>query len=466
MLQEIKSDDLMGDYAKLCIAQGQEPPDAAEVIRYLQSSSTPSVYASLANARNEGTVLVQPRCGVGDTAAMAVLLRTLLEQGQADILTLTIDAHTRLGQLDRAAKMAAQSPEMLNGYPLLSHGWRETRAICAQFDAPVQVRHGSPDPRLLFAGTIASGITSFEGGGLSYNIPYSKTTPIADSLRYWHQVDAYCGRLAQDGIVVDRELFGTLTAVLVPPCIALSVTMIEAVLAAREGVKCISIAYPQTGNLCQDVAALRCIERLASELLPPDVACFPVLHQFMGAFPGERSNAEALIVLGSIAARLGRAVKMINKTYQEAAGVPTSEANVDGIRLSKTANSWIYDLIPVPSDEVEENQAQFHAEVMELLSPILDADMRHEAICDAFESGRLDVPFSANTSLKSAVIPARARSGAIYLSDFGNLTLSTGTKAYHRRKLAASVSLDADPLAVTKDVLYMANQEPAFAVTY
>lgn len=39
---------------------------------------------------------------------------------------------------------------------------------------PVQVRHGTPDARLLTEIAYAGGFTSYEGGGISYNLPYCK----------------------------------------------------------------------------------------------------------------------------------------------------------------------------------------------------------------------------------------------------------------------------------------------------
>lgn len=54
-------------------------------------------------------------------------------------------------------------------------------------------------------------------GGIGYNLPYSKNVSLSDSLFAWNQVDATCGVLAEAGVVIDRELFGTLTAVLIPP---------------------------------------------------------------------------------------------------------------------------------------------------------------------------------------------------------------------------------------------------------
>ena len=46
--------------------------------------------------------------------------------------------------------------------------------VTSALKKPVQVRHGTPDARLLTEISIAGGFTSYEGGGISYNIPYSK----------------------------------------------------------------------------------------------------------------------------------------------------------------------------------------------------------------------------------------------------------------------------------------------------
>lgn len=429
-------------YAAYARENGEAPPDWQESITYIKSRGNETVPELLEAAARDRRVMVQPRCGLGDYDAMGRLLVQLERDAAPDILSLTIDAHTRLLQLARARTIALTAPQNLNGYPLLAYGWEKTRRLAESIKAPLEVRHGSPDARLLFVATIASGITSFEGGGISYNIPYSKKVPLADSLAYWQEVDQMAGDLGRAGIIVDRELFGTLTAVLMPPCIALAVSIIEARLAADAGVRCISIAYPQTGHLVQDVAALRLIPRLAAKYLPADVNVYPVLHQFMGAFPRARHDANALIVLASLTARLGGAVKCINKTYQEAFGVPTAAANVDGITMSQIANSWILDVWPIDQAGVGEEEFWIEREVDDLLTPLFGASDLREATVDAFNTGRLDVPFSASVYAKASVLPVRDSGGAVRILRPGVLPFSAAVEAHHRRKIA-SVSKDA-----------------------
>lgn len=280
------------------------------------------------------------------------------------------------------------------------------------------------------------GFSAFEGGGIGYNIPYCKDVPLRDSLNWWADVDAKCGELARQGVIVDREFFGTLTAVLMPPSIQLAMAFLEATMAHTAGVRCLSIAVCQTGHIVQDIAMLRAIPRLAATLLPDCVDyVFPVFHQFMGAFPHERHDCDALILRGAMVAKAGGAIKTINKTYQESAGVPSLEANVSGVLMSKAANSWILDLVDTCRDSVEEELAWILDEVTALLSPVLEADDLITSIVDAFQNGRLDVPFSASRHALAQVVPMRAPDGAIRLFDFGKLPIPSHLKRRHRNAL-------------------------------
>lgn len=407
---------------------GEPLPTLDECVDYLRGSARPTAAQVLAAARDSGRVAVQPRCGVGGHAEMLALLRALADGARPDLLTLTIDAHTRLGRFDAALRSLNVDPADLNGYPLVTHGWRRGRELAESVAVPLEIRHGSPDARALFAVSVAAGVTSFEGGGISYNLPYSKRVPLRESLAAWQQVDQACGLLAEHDVVIDRELFGTLTAVLVPPSISLAISVLEAVLAARAGVRCISVAYPQGGHLAQDVAALRAIPVLARRYLPADVQVHAVLHEFMGVFPREREHADDLIFYGALVARLGGASKLITKTNQEAFGIPDAAANVAGLRTAKLANSPLLDFVAVPSDEVAAELEWLLAEVAEIVDPVLAQPDLPTAIAAGFDGGSLDIPFSASRYARSEVVPRRDHSGAIRYLSCGGLPLSEGSR--------------------------------------
>lgn len=438
---------------------GLEVPDWNESLDFHRRLGKPSVAASLANAQRLGKLLVQPRCGVGCHMAMSTLLQELERKAAPDIATITIDAHTRLKRFDVVARVTASKPETLNGYPLVTHGWRRGRELNLATAAPIQIRHGSPDPRLLFETSVAAGFTSFEGGGIGYNIPYCKDVPLRTSLDAWSVVDQLCGELATLGIIVDREFFGTLTAVLMPPSIQLAIAFIEAILATDAGVRCLSVACCQTGHIVQDIAMLRAIRTLAGRYLTaPTLEVFAVFHQFMGAFPASRQDAEALILLGSLVAKVGGATKTISKTYQEAYGVPTVDANADGIRLSKTANSDILNVLTVNEDRLEEEEAWIVEETAALIDPVLQSADLISAVCRGFESGSLDVPFSASRHAQSKVVPMRDVDGAIRIYDFGSLPIDRSLRRRHQNALKMTTTEDLFT-KLEQDILWFCKKE-------
>ncbi|WBB78039.1 methylaspartate mutase [Micromonospora sp. WMMD882] len=426
----------MAEWAGLEVADdtAENLPSWTETVRHLRDSAAPTAVAALRAARHAGRPVVQPRCGVGSHPGMIDLLRRLAPAGPG-LLTVTIDSFTRLRQFDRAARVLRENPGDLNGYPLVAHGWQRGRELVAAVDVPLEIRHGSPDPRDLFAVSLAAGFTSFEGGGIGYNVPYCKDVPLTTSMESWRQVDALCGRLAEAGVIVDRELFGTLTAVLVPPSISLAATLLEARAAVAEGVRCLSVAYPQGGEVHQDVAALRSIRELAARYLPAGVEVYPVLHEFMGVFPRERRTADALIVYGGLVARLGGADKVINKTNQEAYGIPDAAANALGIHTALVGGSPMFDFVQVDEDRVREEMHWIQREVAELVDPVLDGPDLTTAVQEAFHAGRLDVPFSASVHARSEIVPGRDAVGAIRYRDVGNLPFSTEVRQRNTRLL-------------------------------
>jgi methylaspartate mutase epsilon subunit len=412
-------------------------PPLGESIDYIRQLGKPTVAEVLGRADAQRRVLVQPRCGVGDHEQMRRLLRELEQGARPEILTITIDSHTRLKKWDAALRVLNTDPGQLNGYPLVTHGWQRGRELNESVRAPLQIRHGSPDPGVLFDTSLACGITAFEGGGIGYNLPYCKTVPIADSLAAWREVDRTCGRLAAEGVIVDRELFGTLTAVLMPPSISLAMTLLEAISAAQDRVGCLSIAYPQSGHVWQDVAALRCVRRLSGKYLPPGTVVFPVLHQFMGVFPWDRQEARSLVAYGGLIARMGGAVKVITKTADEAYGIPTTEANLDGMLTARLMHQPFFDFIPVDEAAVSEEMEAIEREVADLIEPLLSERDLHPAIVRAFAAGRLDIPFAASRYTRSAVIPVRDSSGAIRFLDHGELPFQRATLARNEELVRA-----------------------------
>ena len=272
--------------------------DLDEAIAYHKSLPEHKIFSNKLNkAKKEGVTLVQPRAGVGLIENHIELLKHLQDEGGADLLPSTIDSYTRQNQYENCAEGIRREKESmasgkfhpyLNGFPAVNHGVKGCRQVVEALDTPLQVRHGTPDARLLTEITYAGGFTSYEGGGISYNIPYAKNIPIEQTMKDWQYVDRLTGIYEEAGVQINREPYGPLTGTLVPPCISHSVAIIEALAAAEQGVKNITVGYGQLGNQIQDVAAIRTLEELTEEYLHKfgynDVNVTTVFHQWMGGF--------------------------------------------------------------------------------------------------------------------------------------------------------------------------------------
>lgn len=420
--------------------------DFDEAVKYqLSIPESKRFDLKLHNAEKEGVTLIQPRAGVALYEEHIKLLQFLETAGEADLLPSTVDSYTRLNRYKEAENGIEKSKEsgrsMLNGFPIVNYGVNTCRIVTSSVKSPVQVRHGTPDARLLTEISIAGGFTSYEGGGISYNIPYSKDFSLEKTIRFWQYTDRLYGLYSEAGVHINREPFGPLTGTLIPPCVSNSVAIIEALLAATQGVKDITVGYGQCGNLIQDVAAVRTLKEQTKEYLArygyDDVRVTTVFHQWMGGFPQDEAKAFGVISWGSAAAALSKANKVIVKTPHEAMGVPTKEANAAGLRATKQVISMLRDQdftnIPAVLSEGE----IIRREVDQILDKVFDlggGDVAKGTIA-AFEAGVLDIPFAPSKYNAGKLMPARDNDGAVRILEMGNLPFSDELKQFHRDKL-------------------------------
>lgn len=432
--------------------------DFEEAVKYQKAIPEEKRFGSkLAKAKEEGVTLIQPRAGVALYTEHIKLLQYLENEGGADLLPSTIDSYTRLNRYKEAEIGIEKSKEsgrsMLNGFPAVNYGVDICRTVTSSLKSPVQVRHGTPDARLLTEITIAGGFTSYEGGGISYNIPYSKNHSIEKTIAYWQYTDRLVGLYEEAGVSINREPFGPLTGTLVPPCISNAVAIIEAILAAEQGVKDITVGYGQCGNLIQDVAALRALNMLTREYLDKfgynDVRVTTVFHQWMGGFPQDESKSFAVISWGAAAAVLAKATKVIVKTPHEAMGVPTKEANAAGLKATKQLTSMLKDQTFVEIPAVIAESEIIMKEVRCILDKVEELGKGDYAVgtVAAFEAGVIDIPFAPSKFNRGKLMPARDNTGAVRLLEVGNVPLTEDLKAFHRQKLEERAKYESRPVS-------------------
>lgn len=429
-----------------------------EAVEYQKSIAPEKRFGNeLAKAVENRCTLIQPRAGVALHNEHIELLQYLEEEGEADLLPTTVDSYTRLNRYHEAETGIEKSREthrsMLNGFPIVNYGVNICRIVTSALKKPVQVRHGTPDARLLTEISIAGGFTSYEGGGISYNVPYSKNHSIEKTIAYWQYTDRLVGLYEEAGVSINREPFGPLTGTLIPACISNSVAVIEALLAAEQGVKDITVGYGQCGNLIQDIAALRSLIVVTREYLDKfgykDVRITTVFHQWMGGFPQDEAKAFGVISWGAAAAALAKATKVIVKTPHEAMGVPTKEANAAGLRATKQVISMLKDQdfreIPAVVTESEVIEKEMKC-ILGKVEELGKGDFALGTVA-AFEAGVIDIPFAPSKFNAGKVMPARDNQGAVRLLDMGNLPFTQDIIDFHRNKLEERARYENRPVS-------------------
>ena len=420
--------------------------DLEEAVAYHKSMPEERIFSKkLIAAKEAHRTLIQPRAGVPGIEEHIKLMQYLQDQGEADLLPTTIDSYTRQNRYEEAENGIAESARlgraMLNGFPAVNHGVANCRKVIESVHTPIQVRHGTPDARLLTEIAYAGGFTSYEGGGISYNLPYCKNGPMERTIRDWQYVDRLTGLYEEMGVSINREPYGPLTGTLVPPCISHAVAVIEALLAAEQGVKNITVGYGQCGNLVQDIAAIRVLEELTNAYLErygySDVVVTTVLHQWMGGFPADEAKAFGVIATGSLIAALSKATKVIVKSPHEAIGIPTMEANAQGLRCTKQVVNMMADQV-FQNDNLEREKDIIREETRCIVDKCFELGNGDIAVgvCRGVEAGVLDVPFAPCRANAGLMLPCRDNEGAVRILNMGNLPFTQDLKDFHAAKIA------------------------------
>ena len=427
--------------------------DFAEVAQFVTNASKDLFISHHFKQRNK--MLVQPRGGF-PTYKQQYALYEYFVDANVDVLPLTIDSNTRLNDYATAKKMLRLSEEndmdMLNGYPLVTHGYRTTRKMITHFNKPVSLRHGTPDARLLIETAIASGIFEIEGGPITYLLPYSKNFPLDKAFLYWKYVERVCANYSELNEPINRESFGPLTATLVPPSITIVIQLLEMLLSLEEGVKSFSVSFAQQGSMNQDIVTGAVIRKLAKHYAQQidcaDATINLVYHQWMGAFPTNKDFAEQLINLSTVIASMVGADKIITKTREEATGIPTKEAN------AKTVADTQYCLrilngLPKVVDEQEEEILTL--EVHAIMEAVFNdpADTLWRKVFNSIKNGIIDVPFSPHIINQNKMITIRDAGKNIRIIKRGSVPIPDRCYEYEK----AQCDLTKDTTGIVNDII-------------
>lgn len=397
-----------------------------------------------------GKPLIQPRTGVAHTSDEIDILLHLRKEG-LDISSIQLDAASRKNMYDKANEGVLRTEKgktsFLNGYPVPVHGVKGIREIMEAIDTPFQIRAGSPDHRLVYEIALAGGASSLEGGFMCYLFPYDKNTSPVTSLRYWKYVDKLTDWYRRKhNVIVNREYFGPLTCCLLEPSIPITINIIQAIMSARSGVRCISVGLAEQGNRWQDIAAIRVLEQLTYHYLTAygltGCKVTTVFHHYMAAFPTDPEKSEELITQSSVTAGLARAKRIMTKTPVESMKIPTREDNARGLHLTRKGLRMAMDE-RLNQEQVNKEIKLLDREVRAMMTEIQklgDGSLARGAI-KAFENGVLDIPFSPSNYNQHNLITAKDCDGAIRfvnpeLLPFEDDIVDFHKEQIHKRKTA------------------------------
>jgi methylaspartate mutase epsilon subunit len=211
--------------------------------------------------------------------------------------------------------------------------------------------------------------------------------------------------------------------------------------------------------LIQDAAAIQVCGELAHEYLAAagfEDMFLPVtsLH-WMGAWPQDEAQCAALVSYGGTLAAIGGAVSVTTKSTHESYGIPTPNANAEGLRTTRMA---IYMARHIRLNELPEFQAEadlIRRETRPIIDRVLemgDGDAALGAV-RALEAGALDIPWSPNRFVQSRVMPARDLDGYLRVYDPGEMVFDPDVAEIHTERLMRRAEAEGVPydqnLAVT-----------------
>ena len=96
---------------------------------------------------------------------------------------------------------------------------------------------------------------------------YTKETSIEEGIRNYQYLDRLAALYLEHGVELHRRQPGFLTGTNIPPSIAIITCIIDALLAANQGVRNYGLELGQTLHLVQDAAAIRMCRVLVQEYL-------------------------------------------------------------------------------------------------------------------------------------------------------------------------------------------------------
>jgi methylaspartate mutase epsilon subunit len=418
--------------------------DFEEAVAYQKSLPDSKIWWKvMMKLQEEGRMSVFPRAGHPVLEKMIEICQGLRESGVV-LIPVTTDSYTRLGQYEKVQGILDECNKtgkpLLNGYPIINQGVKQTRKLVEKVDAAF-----SPRGVVTEIG-IAAGLTTFTAGieFLTWG-SYSKRVTIRDIVNKWQESASMCGWYADRGVILCTDLHGWLPGAPFPLTMNICAMIIEALTGAAQGQKALYPLVHCMGNMVQDTAWIRLAPRIIREYLDKfgfkDTVVCGVCPAQTPLFPNPQDIGGAFAYLNyvTMVAALARSNAVDLRSIDEAAGIPSKEANAMSYRSAK----WMFDVVREQKIEIDikgvkEEEYITEREVRAIMDKVIDMGDGDvvEGACRAIEAGVMDSPWSPNLTIKDKVLAVRDAYGACRYIEFGSLPFDNDIKDFHRQKVA------------------------------
>lgn len=228
-------------------------------------------FASLRNERaaQEDRIQITPQVG------HALVQQTVEHMEYSEDLApdrwyVLTDTYTRKSQYAKAKDAVDRSIRdgfsYLNGYPVVAHGVEGARALNEATRAAVGTDNNDEDARLPWEIGLAGGWTWGTIKSVEELIQHSRDYPVDLNIFNQQYIDRLAAHFTEAGVPILRRASANL-----PGWDTLgfkvTVSLLETLLSAAQGVKWIDLSLGIGMNLVQDVAAIRVLRKLAREYL-------------------------------------------------------------------------------------------------------------------------------------------------------------------------------------------------------
>ena len=443
------SDDVINEQRKEVLSMwhtGKDVDIEEAVVYHKGFPPEKNIVRKLRRAKANNEIFASTGMGKSTVEEHIALLQFVEEEGEADVLSMSVDSFTRYNRYEEVQKHMEESAKTgkskLNGVPIVNIGVSGVRRIEESVISPVCLRGGTPDGRMLSEILFAGGC-SFYTPDLGMDFwQHSAKTPY-DYVVETHQ---YIGRLMglyeERGVPMLPNIQGFYGAG-IPPSLQSSSLVVSAMLLAEQGVKNISIKCVGHGNLIQDVASSTARESVLRYYLDKfgfkDIEIFKELSFSLMAYPPELAQSLAVMFMNTVMARLIRATISDVRTMAEAKAIPTKENTADTYKIAKMMQNFLQNQkIEVDQKELQPQIEMEEKEIKAIVDKVLefgDGDILIGA-SKAIDAGVLDNPFAANRAAAGKVLGVKDSEGAIRYYETGNLPFSKEIIDYHKEKIA------------------------------